>query len=153
MLLQSLHRLLCKYCQYLLHYYDDSHKVHLGKISSENTILVQETRSYYLWYSLDFLFDSSSLICASRSRGCHLQSEDIYIDITAALRAVFYIARVLACNIKYLHEGASPRRRYFRIARRAQRARVLYDNTALKCEDDIVYIHQRAFHQVDMEYI
>ena len=77
----------------------------------------------------------------------------IYIDITAALRAVFYIARVLACNIKYLHEGASPRRRYFRIARRAQRARVLYDNTALKCEDDIVYIHQRAFHQVDMEYI
>ena len=77
----------------------------------------------------------------------------IHIDITAALRAVFYIARVLACNIKYLHEGASPRRRYFRIARRAQRARVLYDNTALKCEDDIVYIHQRAFHQVDMEYI
>ena len=78
---------------------------------------------------------------------------DVYIDITAALRAVFYIARVLACNIKYLHEGASPRRRYFRIARRAQRARVLYDNTALKCEDDIVYIHQRAYHQVDMEYI
>ena len=78
---------------------------------------------------------------------------EIYIDITAALRAVFYIARVLACNIKYLHEGASPRRRYFRIARRAQRARVLYDNTALKCEDDIVYIHQRAFHQVDMEHI
>ena len=77
----------------------------------------------------------------------------IYIDITAALRAVFYIARVLACNIIYLPEGASPRRRYFRIARRAQRARVLYDNTALKCEDDIVYIHQRAFHQVDMEYI
>ena len=75
------------------------------------------------------------------------------IDITAALRAVFYIARVLACNILYLPEGASPRRRYFRIARRAQRARVLYDNTALKCEDDIVYIHQRAFHQVDMEYI
>ena len=62
--------------------------------------------------------------------------------ITAALRAVFYIARACACNILYLHEGASPR--YFRIARRAQRARVLYDNTALKCEDDIVYIHQRA---------
>ena len=74
--------------------------------------------------------------------------DEIYIDITAALRAVFYIARVLACNILYLPEGASPRRRYFRIARRAQRARVLYDNTALKCEDDIVYIHQRAFHQV-----
>ena len=71
--------------------------------------------------------------------------ERLYIDIPAVLRAVFYIARVLACNIKYLHEGASPRRRYFRIARRAQRARVLYDNTALKCEDDIVYIHQRAF--------
>ena len=68
----------------------------------------------------------------------------IYIDITAVLRAVFYIARVLACNISYLPEGASPRRRYFRIARRAPRARVLYDFTARMHEDDIVYIHQRA---------
>ena len=70
--------------------------------------------------------------------------EYLYIDITAALRAVFYIARVLACDIKYLPEGASPRRRYLRIARRAPRARVLYDNTARKREDDIVYIHQLA---------
>ena len=68
----------------------------------------------------------------------------IHIDITAVLRAVFYIARVLACNISYLPEGASPRRRYFRIARRAPRARVLYDFTARMHEDDIVYIHQRA---------
>ena len=67
-----------------------------------------------------------------------------YIDITAGLRAVFYIARVLACNILHLPEGASPRRRYFRIARRAPRARVLYDFTARMHEDDIVYIHQRA---------
>ena len=44
----------------------------------------------------------------------------------------------------YLPEGASPRRRYFRIARRAPRARVLYDFTARMHEDDIVYIHQRA---------
>jgi hypothetical protein len=72
-------------------------------------------------------------------------ASQVYIDITAALRAVFYIARARACNISYLQEGASPRRRYFRIARRAQQARVLYDNTALKCEDDIVYIYQRAF--------
>ena len=56
----------------------------------------------------------------------------IYIDITAALRAVLNIARACACNILYLHEGASPRRRYFRIARRAQRARVLYDCSALE---------------------
>ena len=74
---------------------------------------------------------------------CVIQGE-IYIDITAVLRAVFYIARVLACNILYLPEGASPRRRYFRIARRAPRARVLYDFTARMHEDDIVYIHQRA---------
>ena len=66
------------------------------------------------------------------------------MDITAVLRAVFYIARVLACNILYLPEGASPRRRYFRIARRAPRARVLYDFTARMHEDDIVYIHQQA---------
>ena len=65
-------------------------------------------------------------------------------QITAVLRAVFYIARVLACNILYLPEGASPRRRYFRIARRAPKARVLYDFTARMHEDDIVYIHQRA---------
>ena len=72
--------------------------------------------------------------------------EKINIDITAVLRAVFYIARVLACNIFYLPEGASPRRRYFRIARRAPRARVLmlYDFTSRMHEDDIVYIHQRA---------
>ena len=64
----------------------------------------------------------------------HLQSpvNVIYIDITAALRAVLNIARACACNILYLHEGASPRRRYFRIARRAQRARVLYDCSALE---------------------
>ena len=73
-----------------------------------------------------------------------LRTNHIYIDITAVLRAVFYIARVLACNISYLPEGASPRRRYFRIARRAPRARVLYDFTARMHEDDIVYIHQRA---------
>ena len=66
------------------------------------------------------------------------------IDITAALRAVFCIARVLVCNISYLPEGTSPRRRYFCIARRAPRARVLYDFTARMHEDDIVYIHQRA---------
>ena len=58
--------------------------------------------------------------------------QGIYIDITAALRAVLNIARACACNILYLHEGASPRRRYFRIARRAQRARVLYDGSALE---------------------
>ena len=77
---------------------------------------------------------------------CHvcISVQYIYIDITAVLRAVFYIARVLACNISYLPEGASPRRRYFRIARRAPRARVLYDFTARMHEDDIVYIHQRA---------
>ena len=68
----------------------------------------------------------------------------IHIDITAVLRAVFYIAGVLACNILYLPEGASPRRRYFRIALRAPGARVLYDFTARMHEDDIVYIHQRA---------
>ena len=60
-------------------------------------------------------------------------------------QCIYRYHRSLAGGILYLHEGASPRRRYFRIARRAQRARVLYDNTALKCEDDIVYIHQRAF--------
>ena len=69
---------------------------------------------------------------------------EIYIDITAALRAVLNIARACACNILYLHEGASPRRRYFRIARRAQRARVLYDGSALEARNDIVYIHERA---------
>ena len=73
-----------------------------------------------------------------------LRTNHIYIDITAVLRAVFHIARVLACNISYLPEGASPRRRYFRIARRAPRARVLYDFTARMHEDDIVYIHQQA---------
>ena len=51
---------------------------------------------------------------------------------------------MLACNTLYLPEGASPRRRHFRIARRAPRARVLYDFTARMHEDDIVYIHQRA---------
>ena len=70
--------------------------------------------------------------------------QGIHIDITAALRAVLNIARACACNILYLHEGASPRRRYFRIARRAQRARVLYDSSALEARNDIVYIHQRA---------
>ena len=42
--------------------------------------------------------------------------------------------------------GASPRhgRRYSRIARRAPKARELYDFTACMHEDDIVYIHQRA---------
>ena len=35
-------------------------------------------------------------------------------------------------------------RRYFRIARRAQRARVLYDGSALEARNDIVYIHERA---------
>ena len=75
------------------------------------------------------------LFCAGKLR---------YIDITAGLRAVFYIARVLACNILYLPEGASPRRRYFRIARRAPKASVLYDFTARMHENDIVYIHQRA---------
>ena len=80
----------------------------------------------------------------SSSAQVNNSAQDIYIDITAVLRAVFYIARVLACNILYLPEGASPRRRYFRIARRAPKARVLYDFTARMHEDDIVYIHQRA---------
>ena len=71
-------------------------------------------------------------------------STSIYIDITVASRAVLNIARACACNILYLHEGASPRRRYFRIARRAQRARVLYDGSALEARNDIVYIHERA---------
>ena len=75
---------------------------------------------------------------------CNRWRFSIYIDITAASRAVLNIARACAGNILYLHEGASPRRRYFRIARRAQRARVLYDSSALEARSDIVYIHQRA---------
>ena len=69
---------------------------------------------------------------------------DINIDITVALLAVFYIARLLACNILYLPEGTSPTWRYFCIAWRDPRARVLYDFTARMHEDDIVYIRQRA---------
>ena len=54
----------------------------------------------------------------------------IYIHITAASRAVWYIARACAGDIQYAPEGFSPRRTYFRIARRAHRARVLYDFSA-----------------------
>ena len=54
----------------------------------------------------------------------------IYIHITAASRAVWYIARACAGDILYVPEGFSPRRTYFRIARRAHRARVLYDFSA-----------------------
>ena len=55
---------------------------------------------------------------------------NIYIHITAASRAVWYIARACAGDILYVPEGFSPRRTYFRIARRAHRARVLYDFSA-----------------------
>ena len=85
--------------------------------------------------------DSFGGVC-SNFKICCLKSSWIYIDITAALRVVLNIARACACNILYLHEGASPRWRYFRIARRAQRARVLYDSSALEARNDIVYIHQ-----------
>ena len=54
----------------------------------------------------------------------------IYIHITGDSRAEQNIARARACNISYVPEGASPRRTYFRIARRAHRARVLYDFSA-----------------------
>ena len=58
-----------------------------------------------------------------------VRSRDILINIhiTAASRAEQYIARVHACDILYVPEGFSPRRTYFRIARRA---RVLYDFSA-----------------------
>ena len=53
---------------------------------------------------------------AGKASGRPVGNRDIfiYIDITAALRAVLNIARACACNMLYLHEGASPR--YFRIA-------------------------------------
>ena len=54
----------------------------------------------------------------------------VHIHITAASRAVWYIARACAGDILYVPEGFSPRRTYFRIARRAHRARVLYDFSA-----------------------
>ena len=54
----------------------------------------------------------------------------IHIHITGDSRAEQNIARARACNISYVPEGASPRRTYFRIARRAHRARVLYDFSA-----------------------
>ena len=56
--------------------------------------------------------------------------ENIHIHITAASRAVWYIARACAGDILYVPEGFSPRRTYFRITRRAHRARVLYDFSA-----------------------
>ena len=59
-----------------------------------------------------------------------LFNNDINIHITAASRAVWYIARACAGDILYVPEGFSPRRTYFRIARRAHRARVLYDFSA-----------------------
>ena len=61
-----------------------------------------------------------------------LTIESIYIHITGDSRAEQNIARARACNISYVNvpEGASPRRTYFRIARRAHRARVLYDFSA-----------------------
>ena len=71
------------------------------------------------------------------------KNHDIYRYPRSLAGGFKYCTRV-ARNILYLHEGASPRRRYFRIARRAPRARVLYDFTARMHEDDIVYIHQRA---------
>ena len=46
--------------------------------------------------------------------GRQLSAGWVPVDITAALRAVPNIARACACNMLYLHEGASPR--YFRIA-------------------------------------
>ena len=39
----------------------------------------------------------------------------IHIHITAASRAVWYIARACAGDIQYVPEGFSPRRTYFRI--------------------------------------
>ena len=113
-------------------------------------------RSARSWiYTISFLASRAELSYSTRARWAlcairkylrlGLAPSWIYIDITAALRAVLNIARACACNILYLHEGASPRRRYFRIARRAQRARVLYDSSALMARNDIVYIHKRAF--------
>ena len=49
--------------------------------------------------------------------------------IHAASQAEQYIARALTCDISYVPEGASPRTTYFRISRRARRARVLYDTS------------------------
>ena len=73
-----------------------------------------------LWSQLtwEFLFSGSPINC------------NIYIHINGALRAEEYIARGHACDISYVPEGASPRRTYIRIARRARRARVLYDTSA-----------------------
>ena len=51
------------------------------------------------------------------------------IHIHGALRAEQYIARMHAGDILYIPEGASPRRIYLRIARRARRARVLYESS------------------------
>ena len=68
----------------------------------------------------------------------HNEVHTTYIDITAVLRAVFYIARVLACNILYLPEGPQHG------GPPGPEGRVLYDFTARMHEDDIVYIHQRA---------
>ena len=55
---------------------------------------------------------------------------NIYIHIHGASRAEQYIARMHAGDILYIPEGASPRRIYLRIARRARRARVLYESSA-----------------------
>ena len=63
-------------------------------------------------------------------KGQCLKAAVIYIHITGDSRAEQNIARARACNISYVPEGASPRRTYFRIARRAHRARVLYDFSA-----------------------
>ena len=77
---------------------------------SAAVFLTDTIEIYFSWLMLDML--------------------NVYIHITAASRAVWYIARACAGDILYVPEGFSPRRTYFRIARRAHRARVLYDFSA-----------------------
>ena len=54
----------------------------------------------------------------------------LHTNIHAASRAEQYIAHALACDIPYVPDGANPRTTYFRIARRARRAQVLFDTSA-----------------------
>ena len=53
---------------------------------------------------------------------------NIHIHMHGARLVELYIARVLACVILYIPEGASPRRIYMRIAPKVRRAQKLFAN-------------------------
>ena len=77
-----------------------------------------------------------------------LSAREIYIHITAASRAEFYIARARACDIKYIPEGACRPRAIYLVLHAGLEEPECNTKFSPGGEDDMVYIYSRELFEI-----